>query len=746
MQHRKTRLARALSACLLATSPIMGWTQAADPAGVTQSQIQTAVIEFSIPAQAMDAALQQFSAISGIDVGYTAEMTHGLKASAVKGNMLASKALQQLLQGTQIVWRQTGENSLVLEAGEPNSGALMLEPAHVKDSGNDSQFAGEVIDISYEQLKRIQPTDLKDIFTTESAVAVGGSIPMNQKLYLRGVEEAALLVTIDGSRQNNRIFHHSATTLIDPSLLKSVRASSGVSPADDGPGAIGGSIVFETVDVVDLLAKNAPFGGFTTIAYDSNSETLTTAASVYGQQQGFEALAFVNRASGDNYEDGNGDTVNYTEADLFSSLTKVAYQADSGDRFELSYESVNDDASRPYRANFSGLTAGRPTPESREYDLTRNNAVFTYSNQNDSGLWNPKLLIANSETELVTTEISLADPATSFVYTGITESQSLVAENLFVSNFAKITAGVDYYEDSATFLYEGDPNIVEEVENMGVFAQFRHELNQLRLSYGVRYDQQDFTGADNGALDDSGMSANISAQYEVSNYLTLKAAYASVWGGIALAENFILNPGWDYSEGIKSVESDNFVVGVESTIAKLRFGANVYETDINNGRTPSYRAGPGVVSDFDISGHDIFLSYETAYSALSLKYSNIKGETNGEAITSYGGNYFTTPLGELITLSGTTSFEKLPLSLGLDAEISLDNDAVEDSGAKQEGYTVVNLFANYQALEGFNIRLAVNNITDEDYTDRASYGQEFITVKPLLEPGRAVTVSARYQF
>ena len=104
------------------------------------------------------------------------------------------------------------------------------------------------------------------------------------------------------------------------------------------------------------------------------------------------------------------------------------------------------------------------------------------------------------------------------------------------------------------------------------------------------------------------------------------------------------------------------------------------------------------------------------------------------------------PLGDLITVSGVLDFPALRLSLGLNAEVALDNDDIESSGAKQEGYTVVNLYADYALLEHLSLRFAVDNLTDDDYTDRASYGQEFTTVKPLLEPGRSFVVSARYSF
>ncbi len=55
----------------------------------------------------------------------------------------------------------------------------------------------------------------------------------------------------------------------------------------------------------------------------------------------------------------------FTAPALVSGLAKLAYENDRAGRFELSHEVVNDDAARPYRANFAGLDGGRPVPESR---------------------------------------------------------------------------------------------------------------------------------------------------------------------------------------------------------------------------------------------------------------------------------------------------------------------------------------------------------------------------------------------
>ena len=133
-------------------------------------------------------------------------------------------------------------------AGEFELGTIVLE-AGAKEAGE-----GKDVEVTAEDLNRIQPADLQDLFKGEPTVQVGSSIPMSQKVYVNGVEETNLAVTVDGGRQNNKIFHHNATTLIDPALLKSVRVAPGVAPADAGPGAMAGSIAYETRDVGDMLS------------------------------------------------------------------------------------------------------------------------------------------------------------------------------------------------------------------------------------------------------------------------------------------------------------------------------------------------------------------------------------------------------------------------------------------------------------------------------------------------------------
>ena len=266
--------------------------------------------------------------------------------------------------------------------------------------GEDANAGENAVDVTDEDLARTNPADLQDLFASEPTIAVGSSLPISQKLYVNGVEETNLSVTIDGSRQNNKIFHHSATTLIDPSLLKAVSIEPGIAPADAGPGALAGAVQYETRDARDLLEDGKSFGGFTLNEFGTNGEVFTTSNALYGLVDGFEFLGFVKYANGGLQEDGDGVTINGSGTQILSGLGKVAYQSAEGHRLEFSYERVADDEARPYRANIGQIIGGRPVPLTRNYDMTRQNVALTYTNEAPTGLWDPTIQLSYSITNL----------------------------------------------------------------------------------------------------------------------------------------------------------------------------------------------------------------------------------------------------------------------------------------------------------------------------------------------------------
>lgn len=769
------------------------------------------VYSFDIPSKPLLAALADFTATTGVQVIRPGAQRLEGEAPAVVGRQDTESALRKLLEGSGLKFRAAGPRTVTLESvGEIQrvqlaTEAESLEPIDVigqnvrRSDGGDGKY-----DVTAQEMERKQPNDIRDVFAGEPGIQVGSSIPLSQKVYVRGVEENNLAVSIDGAPQNNKVFHHNATTVIDPSLLKTARVDAGVAPADAGFGALGGSIAYETKDVADLLgpdtlvpglvtkdgvapaAKN--WGGFAKSSFNTNGNVFSQNLGVYGRRNGFEALGFFNIARGGKYEAGNGDKVAGTATDLISGLGKLAYEGDSGDRFEISHERVKDDALRPYRANAADINPPNRVgePEVRRYDLERQNTVFTYSDTSPTALWDPKVVLSYSKTKLQTPiweRVGFVPPNAIFAYTrdaiGETSTYSAKAENKFSFDKGTVVTGVDFRRDKASIDYSPvgfDLPGNERSTVAGVFAQARLEpIDHARISFGGRGDYQWFRGVNDspGAKKDhGGLSGNVSGEYDIlPGLLTAKAGYSHVWAGIPLAENFVFNHLWIYDDPrgeLKATTSDNVTAGLIARHNGFTLEGSVFQTKINNARNAKYSNNyfapfqdpiPGATHapDLKTRGFEIGGGYawETGY--FRAKYVSIDIKIDGRRSDSDAGNYIATPVGDIFALSAAHTFAPWNVTIGGDFEYAPKYNKTgrdPDSGARYpafEAYKIFNAFVEWKpqtAQFETTLRVDVKNLFDETYSSRATYGSEFrdLNVTPLFEPGRSVILSAAVKF
>ena len=106
---------------------------------------------------------------------------------------------------------------------------------------------------SAEQIEDARTGTIEDVFRAEPSVTVSSGIAIAERVFVNGIDEQQLSVSVDGAAQNNRMFHHTGTNMIDPGLLKAARVDPGVAPADAGFAALGGSIAYETKSAIDML-------------------------------------------------------------------------------------------------------------------------------------------------------------------------------------------------------------------------------------------------------------------------------------------------------------------------------------------------------------------------------------------------------------------------------------------------------------------------------------------------------------
>jgi hypothetical protein len=115
VDHVRLRLSRVL--CLVAVS-VAG---AMECRPVRAQDQTTAFINFDIPSQALDAALDAYSAATGLEVFYNAALAEHRRSTAVVGAFGSQAALQLLLTGTGYVSQITAYGAFTIVSAKPKS-------------------------------------------------------------------------------------------------------------------------------------------------------------------------------------------------------------------------------------------------------------------------------------------------------------------------------------------------------------------------------------------------------------------------------------------------------------------------------------------------------------------------------------------------------------------------------------------------------------------------------------------------
>lgn len=714
--------------------------------------------DIAIAAQPLAGALVAFSRQTRIQVFVDQTLASGRTSRGVRGTLAPAAALARLLAGTGLTYRFSNANTVIVErASAPAttgtvapSGSVPLDTIEVQGTSLGGPGGPGTIVIGPQDLALRSPTDARGVFTGEPGVQVGGAMPLTQKLYINGIEETNLAVTIDGSRQNNRVFHHSGTTLIDPTFLRAVRVDAGIAPADAGPGALAGAIRYETKGARDFLSGPG-YGAFLRSSFETNGGVFRQVLAGYARTGNVDALGYFSYARGGEFTAGGGGAVPGTSTNLLSGYMKLGYETDGGYRFQVSHEQLVDDAPRPFRANISFIS-GRPAtePSIRDYRLNRSNTVLQITRTSPDGWWDPTAVIAYSRTVLAT-PIWIRATNSSIPGSGATESLNGKVENRFAFALGSVVAGVDFYSDRANYT---DPTyaVQERASNVGFYVQARLQpWERLRLSVGGRGDIHRLAGTNGTQWDNTGVSGNISGEFDLlPNLLIAKAGYSSVFGGVPMAENYIQNTAWNYGRGPVAVSAHNATAGLELRWQGFVLGGRVFRTTIDNARAAAFSPATNATRtrDIDSQGYELSAAYSWATGFIRAKFVDTRVRIDGQPADSDTGTYLAAPIGRVFTLTAAHTFEQARVTVGGDIEYTPLYSFVPPGTAPYKGYEVANLFAEYRppSLPNLTFRVDLKNIFDKRYSLRTTYGHEFPTVTPLYQQGRSLILSASAQF
>lgn len=637
------------------------------------------------------------------------------------------------------------------------------------------------LSITSEDIEQFQANDLADVFRESPSVSVGGSVGVAQKIFIRGLEDAYLNVTVDGAQQTSTLFHHIGRVTLDPDLLKQIDVQAGAGEATSGPGAIGGSIRFKTKDAQDLLRGDEQFGGRVKASYFSNEGTRYS-GSLYGKlSDSWGLLGYYSTVDRDNFEDGDGNEVLGTAADQDLMFLKASGYIADNQYLSISAEQRDEEGEFSARPNWVVLEGAPLYPSEAERDTYVANYRFDHS-------------------ALVFLEATAYQTSSSFRGGRFDFLSDIDTYGFDIRNTTDIsnhvfTYGIDYRKDEV----ESGPGVgpvqnAEEGSVMGIYAQAHSNITpELLLSYGVRYDDFDFqqqiliddyygtpvTDEPSG-LDDNELSFNVGLEYQLTEAWTLGLGYAEAARGKQIGDGFTLDEYLYDGEDVPVVASDVVPETVTNIEASIEYSANnlnarlsAYESTIDDVLFSGYQGNSvfNNIGDLESSGVEFNLAYRWdsvdvyfGFSSVdvelmpredlySVPYNSI--DINGYEFVGLGNSRGDTwVLGADYTVTADIS---VGFNITMVDDINIDtlHQALENGwtdslySLNKADYTLVDIYGEWEVTNDLRLNLAVTNLFDEAYIDHSSvgdYSEVFPSVIGPQEAGRDIRLSVTYDF
>lgn len=744
-----------------------------------------------VPAGPLGAALARLGRQARTVVSVEPALVRGRSTAGLKGEFTPDDALDRILSGSGL-WAQPDGRGGYRVTSRPVA-ASSVEPISTARPSSVPVGApadlealvvvGALTDIEVvgADLELRQANDLADIFRDVPSVSVGGSLGIAQKIYVRGLEDSLLNVTVDGAPQRGTLFHHIGRVSIEPELLSTVDVKAGAGEATSGFGAIGGSIRFRTKDADDLLRPGQTFGGIAKAGYFSNDGYKLSGAA-YGRlfgDVGFVAsLVHVDR---ENMEDGGGQKLLGTAAEQNLGYLKIGGELGGGHRLAVSYEHRQEKAAFGQRPNWPVLAGTLLFPA----EGTRQTAVLNYSfaasqgfDVEATGYWTRSKFTQDRYDRWG-------------LYGAEIQSFGFDLRGRLQRGGHDLVAGVEARDDRVASEYLAEParwanwawnpntrKFVEEGDVFGLYLQDHWQVNDaLLVSLGARYDAYDMRQLTyaNGT-DSDGVSFNAGAAYTLVEGLTLNASFAQAFRGKEIGDAFTLEkrPGRiSLAPNLKPEKVDNYEIGFAFDRGPWRASAVYYSMriddvifdQIGSGAPPQDAVYYENVGAFKAEGVELRAGYASGPFSIDGYYNHYRSKLNGDSVEGYEHIGLANSVGDNWNLTaGYEPTDNIRLEASLtryaalkDIEVLQRNVQIgwinQTQFVDKPGYTVVDLVSSWRPLgdDRVTVLAAVYNLFDKRYRAHSSVADysaipDYEEIAGVYEAGRDVRVTLALKF
>lgn len=663
-------------------------------------------------------------------------------------------------------------------------GSMLLDRITVISRTGETaiESMASVSQIDAETLARRMPATANDVFFGTPGIAIQTDARRaGSAANIRGLQDfGRVQVIVDGARQNFSRSGHGTSSMffVDPNLLESVEVVRGPVANTYGSGAIGGVVMFNTKTADSFLLPSEQYALESSLNFDSNATGLTSSTTgAVRLNENVEVLAnIVLRGYGD-YSDGNGDTVEGTSFDTLSGLVKATIRPTEYSELNLGWSGTDDsweesggETNIDVLQNTLTAQYELTDPDNPLLDLhingSLNSANLTSTtlverSQYDSVTGLPITIPAGSSTDYDLTTYGLDIWNTSRFSTGAVEHE--------------LTYGGDWvFDDVVTTSPTGGSDVYTPSGNRtvwGAYIQDKLTYDWLEVIGALRYDAYSLESDTNSASGDRispRLTVGISPFDEgplagLQVYGTYAEGYRSpsttetLMSGLhpsGVVFPFLPNPDLQ-PETAKTWEFGiNYALdGLITPDDSLRLKAAYFDNSISDyigSRTLSpfdptsgcsFVPGPGRIpicyqydnfAAAEIQGFELEALYDQQTWFAGLSASVIDGHTIEDGIES--------PLISIPTtqVTGTAGFRLLDGTLTVGGEVQHN---WQPEGVDADDYTLVNLFASYEASENVSFNVRVDNLFDVAYESPLNDAQSSV-----YEPGFSVKLGATVRF
>lgn len=633
----------------------------------------------------------------------------------------------------------------------------------------------------------------RDVMRDIPGVYVAGTNQFNQKLYMRGVNDRGINITIDGARQRGNVFHHSADLVLDVDLLKSVDVGVGVLSVANNSGALGGSVAFKTASAFDLLEGDESFGGKFKTGYATNNKEWQKSLLVYGKNDNnFGLLAYINHKNYGFGKDGNGNEIGGSGKDL-SYLFKANYENEDH-KAGISYEHTEYNGDFPFRGEFGGSVATDTTiyddkTKKPKYELKageraqgiipqrmpRDTYTLNY-NYNPNDFVDTEFRTYYTEHRIIKdTTPSLSELKKPNFSPKMLSDDGVKTIGAYLNNKTKINHdnfsqelfyGFEWYQTKsfrkmhATMKVNADDSIAvkkspdapkEVANNYSVFLQDIFKIGGLSIIPGVRFDRFSIDNFGKKTQTFNNFSPALAVDYKFDMGLNLFAGYSKVFRGPDPLESLFLSS--DTEKKVKIIddlkpETGNAYeggFGFKNTFNdhKINFVAKYFYTDYKNlikeatkQNILRYNAGKS-----NVRGAEVYLSYGYEDFKTSVSYTTQK--TKHEDSQKVGGIMAYSDSGDKYTFNVEYFTSPIDTLFGYNL-IAFAGKKLDD-GTKKSGYAVSEIYASYMPSSNLEVNLSVSNLFDKTYV---SHSQRIFNAEQNndYEAGRNIKLGVSYKF